>query len=119
MMTSKNATDSAKDVVLSFINYLNKEDFKAARECANDDMIFDGVLGSRKGADNYFQDMEKMKFKYDVKKVFEDENDVCVLYDINMGKATLFTCGWYRLKNHKISSIKVVFDPRPVLNPGR
>lgn len=57
-----------------------------------------------------------MKFKYKIKKVFEEGTDVCLLYDINMGgKETIFTCGWYHLKNNKIKSLKVVFDPRPVL----
>jgi hypothetical protein len=107
--------DETKEVVLSFIKYLNNEDFKAARDLVNDDMTFDGVLGSRNGADNYFKDMEKMKFKYEVKKAFAEGNDVCLLYDINMGNTTIFTCGWYHIKYHKISSLKVVFDPRPVL----
>ncbi|MEO6731977.1 MAG: hypothetical protein ABIN01_12230 [Ferruginibacter sp.] len=118
---SKSTAGSAKDTVLTFIYALNKEDFDTARDCLNDDMIFDGVLGHREGADTYINDMKKMKFKYKLKKSFEDKNDVCLLYDIDMGgKNTIFTCGWYQIKYKKIKSIKVVFDPRPLVEkPGK
>jgi len=111
----KAVTSQSEKVVNAFIKAINDEDFITARKYVNDNLKFDGVLGSRDGADIYFSDMERMKFKYNVKKVFADENDVCLLYDINMGGATIFTCGWYKLENGKISSLKVVFDPRPLL----
>ena len=111
----KAETNHPQKVVNAFIKAINDEDFTAARKCVNNDLKFDGVMGSRDGADAYFSDVTRMKFKYDVKKVFADENDVCLLYDINMGGATIFTCGWYKLENGKIGSLKVVFDPRPLL----
>jgi hypothetical protein len=111
----KNEISHSENVVKAFIKAINNEDFTTARKYVNDNLKFDGVMGSRDGADIYFSDMERMKFKYDVKKIFADEDDVCVLYDINMGGATIFTCGWYKLENCKISSLKVVFDPRPLL----
>jgi len=56
-----------------------------------------------------------MKFKYDIKKAFADSDDVCLLYDINMGSATLFCSGWYKIAANKITWFKVIFDPRPLL----
>jgi hypothetical protein len=115
-MTSASQNFVSKDVVLKFIDALNQENFDTARECLSDDMVFDGVLGSRNGADTYISDMKKMKFKYNIKKDFADDTDVCLLYDINMGSGhSIFTCGWYQLKDNKIKYLKVVFDPRPVL----
>src|SRR5882757_2592960 len=107
---------SAKDVVMTCIKALNAEDFGAAREYVNDDMEFEGVMGSRHGADAYFQDMQKMRLKYHVKKAFEDGNDVCLLYDLDIDGKTIFGCGWYHLKRGKISRLQVVFDPRPLLD---
>ena len=107
--------EKAKTTVLAFIDAMNKEDFDKARQYVTDDISFMGVLGTRHGAGPYFEDMKKMKFKYDIKKAFADGNDVCLLYDIDMGKATIFSCGWYQLTGGKISTFKVVFDPRPVL----
>jgi len=115
-MTVQTHTDSAAKVaVLSFIEALNKEDFSAARLFLAGDMKFEGVMGSRDGADNYIADMQRMKFKYDIKKTFADGEDVCLLYDINMGAATLFCSGWYKVTDDKITWFKVVFDPRPLL----
>ena len=108
-------THHAQDTVLSFIDALNKEDFKTARSLVTPAMNFIGVMGTRHGADAYFSDMEKMKFKYEVKKVFADENDVCLWYDINMGKKTIASSGWYHLADGKIDELKVLFDPRPLL----
>jgi len=98
--------------VQSFLQALNNEDFKAARNYLTNDVKFIGVMGTRDGGDVYMADMEKMKFKYDIKKVFEDDNDVSVFYDINMGGKTLFCSGWYHLSHGKIDSMKVIFDPR-------
>lgn len=113
MMTT---TASAKLLVMSFLKHLNEEDFDAARKCADDNLQFEGVMGSRDGADAYFNDMKNMKFKYHLLKTFADGDDVCIFYDINMGGITIFSCGWYRVEHHKIISIKVVFDPRPLLH---
>ncbi len=108
-----------KATVQSFLQALNDENFDKARKLVNDNMKFEGVLGSRDGADAYFDDMKKMKLKYEVLKVFAEAQDVCVLYNINMGGAKIFTCGWYQLLHDKISMIRVVFDPRPVLEKSQ
>ncbi|MDR6782008.1 putative ester cyclase [Pedobacter africanus] len=105
----------SKDIVLTFINALNQEDFAAAKNCLDGNMNFKGVLGSREGADVYIEDMKKMKFKYEVQKAVADENDVALLYNIDMGGTSILTAGWYTVSNGKIVSIKVIFDPRPVL----
>lgn len=109
------AYGTARQTVLAFIDALNKEDFALARTYVQDDLRFIGVLGTRDGAGPYVADMEKMKLKYTVQKAFEEGDDVCLLYDINMGKATVFASGWYQLTGGKIRTFRVVFDPRPVL----
>jgi len=107
-------SDNAK-TVLSLIQAINAEDFEMAARFANDDMTFEGVMGARNGADAYFGDMKKMKLKYDVQKVFADEEDVCLFYNLTMSGKTIFGCAWYHLENGKVSSLKVIFDPRPFL----
>jgi len=114
-MTAKSFSSDSKAIVLSYLKALNDEDFETARSLVTEDLTFDGVLGTRRGAGEYFSDMEKMKLKYKVIKAFVDNEDVCVLYDVIMGGLPVFTCGYYQLKNGRIKSLKVVFDPRPVL----
>lgn len=106
---------NSKEVVLTFVDALNRSDFDAARKCVTEDLKFEGVLGSREGGDAYFRDMKHMNLKYDVKKAVADGDDVCVFYDIKMSGVTVFCAGWYQLSGGKIRSFRVVFDPRAVL----
>ena len=103
------------EIVTAFIDAINAEDFDGARKYASDDMEFEGVMGTRHGADAYFQDMRKMRLKYWVLKAFENGDDVCLLYDLEISGKTIFGCGWYHLTHNKISRLQVVFDPRPLL----
>jgi SnoaL-like domain len=109
------AQHQAKIIVHQFIDALNTEDFQTARSLADPAIDFIGVMGTRHGADAYFADMEKMKFKYEIKKTFADDNDVCLWYDINMGAKTILGCGWYHLVDGRIREFRVLFDPRPLL----
>ena len=102
-------------IVLDFIDAMNDFNYEKARSFVTDDLSFVGVLGTRNGVDAYFNDMQKMKFQYNVIKAFADGDDVCLIYDINMGEQTIFCCGWYQLQNNKIKFFRVVFDPRPLL----
>jgi hypothetical protein len=111
----KELETTARATVISFIDSLNSEDFKASRKLLADDMTFKGVLGTRDGADTYIRDMEKMKMKYVIKKVFVDGDDVCLFYDITQGDITFFSAGWYHVKEGMIKSFQVIFDPRPLL----
>ena len=113
--TANHAKSTAKAIVLSYLDSLNKEDFDAAKLLLTDDINFKGVLGTREGAEAYMQDMRKMKMKYAIQKVFADGDDVCLFYDITQGGVTFFSAGWYKVAGDRIKSFRVIFDPRPVL----
>jgi predicted ester cyclase len=106
---------NAGDVVLAYVEALNREDFRSARDYVRGDLAFDGVLGSRRGSNDYFADMERMRLKYDVKKIFVEGDDVCLLMDVTLEGISVFTCAWYQVADGKIRSLRVVFDPRPLL----
>jgi len=93
------------------------ENFEDARNCVADDLSFVGAMGTRQGGDVYINDMKGLLLKYDINKVFVDGNDICLIYNIHFGNlpAPIFSCGLYHLENGKIKSIRVVFDPRPLL----
>jgi len=111
-MSSEN---NAERVVMACVEAINKGDFKTARQYVSDDLSFVGVLGSREGAHAYFNDMERLRLKYDVKKVFVAGQDVCIHSDLNMSGTIVFCCSWYQVANGRIRSLRVVFDPRPIL----
>lgn len=106
---------TAKEIVMAFIEAMNKSDYKEARSYVMDDLTFEGVLGKREGAEVYFKDMEKMRFRYHVQKVWADKGDVALFYDINMSGTFVPSFGWYKVEEGKIVSIRVLFDPRSVL----
>jgi limonene-1,2-epoxide hydrolase len=109
------ANASPKQTVLAFLKAMNAEDFTTARKLIETKVSFVGVLGARDGADAFFKDMEKMKLKYDVQFVFVEGNDVCIIYNIAMAGAKALSCGLYHVESGKITSIRFIFDPRPIL----
>lgn len=112
------AINPGEKVVLAFIDALNREDFETAKNLVNENLVFKGVMGERNGAESYFEDMQKMKFKYTVQETFTaDSDNICLAYEIDMGQGKfIFSFGWYKLRNGKIDHLRVVFDPRPLLD---
>lgn len=104
----------SKEIVLKFLNALNKEDFETARKYLDDAMVFNDALDHRRGVEDYIRDLREMKFKYKIRKIIDDCNYVSILYDINICGTEVFACGLYYLKNGKISLIKVISEPRLV-----
>lgn len=98
-----------------FIQYLNEENFDKAESCLDPGFKFIGVLGKREGASVYITDMKQMKFKYKILKAFTSGEDVCFWYTIDMGEKEVEASGWYQIKDGKIHTLKVLFDPRPLL----
>lgn len=98
-----------------FIQYLNEENFEKAESCLDPDFKFIGVLGKRDNASVYIKDMKQMKFKYKILKAFTSGEDVCFWYTIDMGENAVEASGWYQIKDGKIHTLKVLFDPRPLL----
>ena len=94
---------------------LNQHDFEEAGEFMDENVRFEGVLGSVDGREEYLSQMAKMKLHYDVKQLLYDEDHVSVLYEIDMGGKPVLTSGWYEVREGKITHIRVIFDPRPVL----
>jgi predicted ester cyclase len=102
--------------VSSFLKALNENDYEGAEEFMDDNVKFEGVLGTVEGKKEYLGQMAKMKLRYDVKKLLYDEETVSVLYEIEMNGKKVLTSGWYEVREGLITHIRVIFDPRPVLS---
>lgn len=105
----------AKELVVYFIESLSNNDLRNARNCVSDDFSYTSPLGSYNRAEPYFKRMEQSPLKFDIKKVFTDGNEVCVFVDVLAGPVTLFACGWYTVEDQKIRSLKLAYDPRPLI----
>jgi hypothetical protein len=113
-MTSTNASE----IVESYRTALGRGDFTSARNLMHDNMVFEGPLDTFNKADDYLAANKKLASiiqRIDLKKVFVDGDDVCVLYEMvtNTPAGTAFISEWYQVKGSKIAYIRAVFDARP------
>ena len=109
---------SAREIVESYREALGKGDFATARSLMQDNMTFEGPIDTFSKADDYLESNKKLASiiqRIDLKKVFVDGDDVCVLYDMvtNTPAGTAFIAEWYQVKGGKIAYIRAVFDARP------
>jgi hypothetical protein len=110
---------SAKEVVMAYQSALGKQDYTAARSFMTDNNFsFKGPLASHDKSEGLLKDLEQLHHivsGVEMKKVFVDGDDVCLLYDLitKDPPVSSFTCEWYHVSSGKISSIRVVFDARP------
>jgi hypothetical protein len=111
----QSSTGKAKELVLSLARALNAEDFQAARDYLSDNLMFIGVFGSSDGAEPFLRDMERLRIKFDIARLFGDGEDICVFYNLITSGITLFASGWFQVREGKVSSVRIVFDPRPLL----
>ena len=102
-----------KKVVMSYINALDSQEYDRALEYLHEQVKVRGPAGETFGKPmDFIAMLRQYHGKYDIKKVFADGDDVCVLYDLLTTPATVYMSSWYQVKNGEIVSINTVFDPR-------
>jgi hypothetical protein len=109
---------SAGEIVESYQAALGAGNLAAARKLMRDDMTFEGPLDTFHTADDYLEAIKRLATiiqRIDLKKVFVDGDDVCVLYDMvtNTPAGTAFVVEWYRVADGRIGALRAVFDARP------
>lgn len=103
----------ARESVMSYLKAMGDREYATARNYLADNVRVKGPAGEAfRSPDEFLTMMGQQHGKYDIKKVFVDGSDVCLLYDFVTPKVTTFFCSWYQVKDGKISSIQTVFDPR-------
>lgn len=103
----------ARETVMSYIKAMGDRDYAAARDYLGDSVRIKGPAGEAfRSPDEFLKMMAQQRGTYDIKKVFVDGGDVCLLYDFITPKVTTFFCSWYQVKDGRITSIQTVFDPR-------
>lgn len=102
------------DVVMSYIKALDSQHYDVALEHLHSRVRIRGPAGETFGKPlDFIEMLKKYRGRYDVKKVFADGDDVCVLYDLKTTGTIVFMSSWYQVRDGKIVSIQTIFDPRP------
>jgi hypothetical protein len=122
MQKIESSAKSAKDVVMEWMQAVERRDYQSLRGILSDNISYAGPLNSFDRAEPYLKYLEHLNLpKLDIKKEFADSNDVCILHEYNSGTppVTSLACAWFHVDGGKIASIKVLFDPRPFVRPER
>ncbi len=109
---------TAQEIVMKLQEALEKLDFAGARSLLHDDVMVQGPIESFQTADSYIEATKQLAAiveRIDIKKIFADGDDVCLLYDMvtSLPVATTFIAEWYQVSGNKIRSIRGVYDPLP------
>jgi hypothetical protein len=109
---------NAAEVVQCFLKAMGSGDLVAARTYLRDDVKFRGPIDAFDKPEPYLEALKKLHpiiERIEVKKMFVDGNDVCLLYDMvtKTPAGTAFIAEWFQVQGDKIAAIRVVFDARP------
>ena len=107
----------ASRIVAAFQQAMGSGDFVAARKLLRDDLSFRGPIGTFDSADALTEALKRLQSfveRADVRKMFADGDDVCVLFDLvtNTPGGTALVAEWYRVERGKIAMMRAMFDAR-------
>ena len=122
-MQRNESAKSAKEIVMEFIEALERKDFKTVRSYISDNI---SVLAPGPFKPNTFHQAEAYMYYLEhsnyppreIKKMIADGNDVCILFEMTYREPppplTTFLCGLFHVNDDdgKISSLRIVLDPR-------
>ena len=105
--------------VTTYVKAWTSGDFDTARSTLHDDVTFVGPLGTADGIDECMEGLQGLKQiveSADQRRLIVDGDDVCLIYDLvtNTPAGTVPTAGWFQVRDGRITSIRVFFDPRPL-----
>lgn len=103
---------NAKDVVMSYIHSLDNQDYGSVENFLSEDVRIIGPAGEGFGGPKGFvKMMRNFPGRYDIKRIFSDEDEICLLYDFITQDAKIYMSSWYRVNEGKIVFIRTIFDP--------
>jgi len=123
MQKNESSVKSAKEIVMEYTQASERRDFQSARGYLTDNLSYVSPLNSFDKAEPYLKYNLHLYetgqlVKFDIKKEFADSNDICILHELN--SQLVCVCVWYHVDDDgKISSIKVIFDPRPFVTGAK
>jgi ketosteroid isomerase-like protein len=115
-MTTK--TKGSKDLALEYLDAVARKDLARVRALLAPDLRFRGPAVARSTADDYVTALKRLgaiHLHNEVRKVFADGDDVCVIYDFvtDTPAGALRTIEWLRIEDGLIRSIDLYYDRLP------
>jgi ketosteroid isomerase-like protein len=115
-----NVSTDAASVVARYFAAFGNGDVATARQLLLDDLDFHGPLDTFKDADDLMKALSALApivKGIEPRKVLVDGDDVATFYDMLTPMGTSPIAEWHHVRDGKIDSIHVYFDPRPFAHP--
>jgi hypothetical protein len=114
-------TDDVAALATAYFRAWKARDFAGFRSILADDVTFTGPLGQAASADECVEGiwgMSQIMTGIVVRKIFVNGPDVLTWFDLHtkVTKDPLPVANWSHVRDGKISSIQVTFDPRPLIS---
>jgi hypothetical protein len=107
-----------KTLAVAYLEAVGKKDLGRVQELLAPDLKFVGPSMSRTSAQEFIQALQRLgaiHVRNDVRRVFADGNEVCVIYDFvtDTPAGALPTIEWLRFEGGRIQSINLYYDRVP------
>jgi len=94
-------------------------DFELFRSVLADDVTFDGPMGQARNADECVQGVKGLSQIVTgivIRRVFVDGDDVTTWFELHTSATSepMLVANWCHVRDGKIATIRVTFDPRPL-----
>src|SRR5690348_9843197 len=108
----------SRDIALAFLRAYYRGEPESIREVLAEDVCFEGPGAKFSGAERLVATSAHVApsaTRLDVRKVFVDKDDVCIIYDVQLNHEvqSLTAAQWFVLHEGKIASMRMIFDSAP------
>jgi uncharacterized protein (TIGR02246 family) len=109
----------AGDILRRFYEAVVAKDLGAARALLADDLVFEGLFETYRGADAYIRALTGLlgiTIRLDVKRIIAEGDQAAVFFGLQTGapaKATVLVAEWHQVSRGKIAHVASAFDGRP------
>lgn len=111
--------ENASTVVAAYFDSWKAKDFDTFQSLLADDVSFTGPFATLDNAEdcrNGIEGMSQITTDIAIRKTFVDGPDVLTWFDLHTKSAPPCpTANWSHVENGKITTIRVTFDPRPII----
>ena len=108
---------TASEVFNDYLSAFESGDMDRARALVADDFSFEGPMLQVDGKDAFFEavsDMASIFKGHTILKQFEDGNEVCSIYDLEIeapgGAGSVTMSEWCTVQDGRLTSARLVFD---------
>ena len=110
-------TNKSEAIALAYLDAVARKDLDRVAALVDKDIQFAGPASTYRGAPELlaaFRRIAAIHVRNDIKRVFSDGNEVCVIYDfVTDTHGAVPTIEWLTLADGRIQSIKLYYDQVP------